>query len=679
MVASNESKARKPRGFAALAPSVKLAIWLVAVATLAAGVQGIAWVLGLDFDIFLESGGGRGVLLGLALASLLLLMAIDGRPAADYGLAVGGRWKKLLLGGCLTGAVSYLAYYALVVLPWAGRLDTGSLTLAGCLAAGCAALATAFPVAITQQIIFAGYLLSILRERHSRVTAVVVPAALFALLRRMDNPALILTPEGYPLVVGLFLIASLLGVLRLKTGSILLPAGVLAGCIFMRRFLRKTAVVAITGSPNAVAWTAPGGEPVQAPALWALLIAAIALCWWLMRERTFAEETARNGFDTGFKRTFPLSNTSMLAPLDVWLMRLADARFRVGLKYVPRLIAILVFSGVNTILSLPERLLAPLLLRRQRVADPVFIVGVHRSGTTHLHNMLALDPQFSTPRAYQILNPAGFFSLSWLVAPLLGTFLPWKRPMDAVRFHIFAPQEGEYVMAGVSRLSPYWGMTFPRRGAAYDRYIFPEQLSPSEKRAWQGHLILFLRKLTFWSRRRPLLKNPYNTARVAALSEIFPRARFIHIHRHPYDVYRSNMHTAREGHIVNQLQDPDEADSYQTRFLDNYRAMEEAFYRASRELSPENVVEVRFEDVERDPLGEVRRIYAQLGLVFSARFQERLQRYLESVAGYQKNRFGSLPEDVQARIDAQMGLFMERWGYSPAAAPSRQPERRQAA
>jgi len=677
-VSGSQSKPRHPQGFAAFSPLAKLAIWIGSVAVLAGLVQLLASALGLEFNVFLESGGGRGVLLGLALASLLVLMAIDGRPVADYGLAVGARWRRRLFGGFLAGATAYAGYYVLVVLPWAARLDGDSFS-ASRFAGACLAAVAAFPVALTQQIIFGGYLLSIIRQRHGKLAAVLVPAALFALLRRMDNPALLATPQGYPLIVGLFFIAVLLGVLRLKTGTIMLPAGVLAGAIFVRRLLRKTALVALDGSSDAAAWIAPGGEPIQSPLLWGLLVVVIGLCWWWMREQKLEPATAgRKGLDTGFKRVFPLSNSSMLAPLDLWIGRLVDARFQVGLKYVPRLITIAVFSSVNTILSLPERLLAPLVVRWHRVPDPLFIVGVHRSGTTHLHNMLALDPQFCTPRAYQILNPAGFFTCSWLIAPLLGAFLPWRRPMDSVRFHIFAPQEDEYVMAGVSRLSPYWQMTFPRRGAAYDRFIFPERLSPPERKAWRRHLLVFLGKLTFWSQRRPLLKNPYHTARVEMLKEIFPRARFIHIHRHPYDVYRSNMHTAREGHVVNQLQDPDESDSYQTRFLDNCRAMEDAFDRASRLPRAERAAEVRFEDLERDPLGEIRRVYAQMGLTFSPTFQERLQRYLESLAGYQKNRFRVLPEDQRARIDAAMGTYLELWGYT-ADGRAAEPERRKAA
>ena len=94
--------------------------------------------------------------------------------------------------------------------------------------------------------------------------------------------------------------------------------------------------------------------------------------------------------------------------------------------------------------------------------------------------------------------------------------------------------------------------------------------------------------------------------------------------------------------------------------------METAYYRATRRMSGDRVVDVRFEDLERDPMGQVRRIYAQLGLEFSPRFQQRLQRYLADVAGYQKNRFHTLPEAQQRLIDARMGSFMLRWGYRSA-------------
>ena len=649
--------------FASLPPLLKLAVWIGAIALIAAAIQAVAWLAGLPFNVLAEGGGGRGVLLGVAVATLLLLMAADSRPAAGYGLAIGSRWHRHLLGGLALGAAVCWAYALVRVLAGAASLRS-DLSASDLILCTLYSATTAFPLALTQQVIFSGYILGMLRARSSRLVAVIVPALLFALLRHLNEPAALLRAETGPEILGMFLAGALLGQMRLATGSVLLPTSFMTGCIFTLRVFRKTSLwaPAATGS-DLVRTLMPGSDPLQSPLVWLVLGAAIgAYCLILMRKKEDPAPEAA-GVDVGFMRVFPFSNISMLAPLDLWLGRLADARFRVGLKYVPRLAAIVTFSAVNTVLSLPERLLAPLLLRWRRVPDPVFIVGVHRSGTTHLHNLLALDPQFCAPRVYQIMNPAGFFTCSWLVTPLLAAFLPWRRPMDAVRFHIFAPQEDEFALSGVSRLSPYWGLTFPRRGRAYDRFIFPDQFTPAELRSWKGHLMLFLRKLVFWSGKRPLLKNPYNTARVAALRSIVPGARFVHVYRHPYDVYRSNMHMARQGHVVYQLQDPDESDSYATRFLDHYRTMEEAFYREAGELPPGQVAELAFEDLERDPIGQLRQIYARLGLEFTTRFEARLERYLESIADYQKNRFKPLADDVRREVDAAIGPFMARWGY----------------
>lgn len=670
MVGSGWSS-RKTVRFAALSPPTKLAIWIGAVVALAALIQAAAWVLGFDFSILHASGGGRGVLLALTLVSLLLLMAADGRPAADYGLVVAAGWQRRLYGGFLLGGAVHAAYWLAAVAAGGFLLHTTGLTGGRCARAALVSL-SAFPVSLVQQIIFSGYLLSLLRDRYSRVTAVLVPAALFALLHRMDDPPALLSADSHPMLIGMFLLGVLLGLLRLWTGGILFPAGVLAGCIFVRRFLKQTLLVvpsAVGG--EAIGWTAPWNHSLQGPAMWLVLALGILACgigmWRRPREGREAPAGAPET-DASFKRIFPFSNIALLAPLDVWLGRLIEARFRVGWRYLPRLLAILVFSSLNTVLSLPERLLAPLLLRRRRVLDPVFIVGVHRSGTTHMHNLLALDEQYVTPKAHQVLNPAGFWFLGWLTAPLLAAFLPWKRPMDDMRFHIFTPQEEEFALAGVTGTSPYWGLTFPRLWGRYDRFIFPRDFSDGELASWQDHLRLFLRKLVFWSGKRPLLKNPYNTGRVAVLRELFPHARFIHIYRHPYDVYRSNMHLAREGHIVHQLQDPDPTDNYETRFLANYRALEEAFYRDTAGLARNQVAEVAFEDLERDPVGELARIYGRLGLDMSPQFRQRLRDYLEGVADHQKNRFPPLADEVRRAVDAQMGPFLARWGYGVTGA-----------
>lgn len=654
--------------FATLHPFAKLAVWMLLAAVPAAGIQGVAWLAGSDFNILTEGEGARGVLLFLAFASLMTVMAADRRPLSEYGLAVGPHWMKRWLFGLACGAAAF-AVCSGVALAW-GTLSWNTAEVSGPrIVKGWLNGMTAIPLSLTQQILFSGYLLSMLRSRVNRAFAVGISALLFAVLGRLDHPESLLAWQGQSLVIGFFLVAVLLGTLRLATGSIVLPAGVLAGWIFLERFASRVRLLAVEHShPDLNAWM-PYGDIRRSPAMWLLLAVAIGGAWWYLRKHGEAK-IAEDGpaLDAGFKRIFPLSHFANFTPLDVWIGRLVAARFRIGVVYVPRLAAALVLSTLNTILSLPERLILAVALRKRKVADPVFLLGVHRSGTTLLHNLMALDPQLRAPTALETLNPAGFVFSGWLLAPLLMLVMPWKRPMDNVRFHLFTPWEEEFALSASCGLSPHWGMSFPKSWPAYDRYAFPEQMSARERAIWQRHLLGFLRKLTLWTRRRPLLKNPYNTSRVALLHAMFPAARFVHIARHPYDVCRSNAHLEREAHVMSQLQDPDPRHSYSSRFLENYRAMETAYVEQIATVPAAQTVEIRFEDLERDPVGQLRQVYAHLGLEWTVRFEERLNAHLAGLSGYKKNRHITLPEAERIAIDTAMAPFMRRWNFPSAAA-----------
>ena len=641
------------RRFARLPPLVKLGIWLALTVVSAGVAQAVAWGLGLG-------GGIRLRLPDMALLSIFVVMALDGWPAGEYGLAAGRHFLRRFLKGFAVAAGAGAAYCGLALFLGVLVFRTDG---AGQVFRAVKWALNAFPHAVIHQVVCSGYVVTILRRRHGRWTSVLLPALAFAALGRLGDAAAPASLASWRLPVGRFLMTALAGLLRLHAGSVVLPAGFVTGCLFLYKLQRELLVLG-PAPDELAAWVAPGGDVLSAPLAWLVLGAGIAAFGLSLRRRGQADPTAPPPeADAAFKRVFPLSNLSMMAPLDVWLGRLADARLRVGARYVARLAAILVCSAWNTVLSLPERLLLPLLLRSRPVLDPVVIVGVHRTGTTHMHNLLALDERFCTPQTCQAMNPAGHLFSGWLIAPLLRLFMAARRPMDAVRVHFFAPQEDEFLLAGLSRLSPYWGFTFPRRWAAYDRYFFGQRFSPRERQEWQGVFLGMLRGLTFWSGKRPLLKNPCHTARASMLLEVFPNAKFIHMVRHPYDVYRSNVHFAREGHVIWQLQDPDEADSYEARFLDNYRAIEEAFYRQTAHLPAGQVVEVRFEDLQRDAVGQVRRVREQLGLGYPPSYPQRVERYLEEISGYRMNRFEPLGDRARRDIDGALGTLMDRWGY----------------
>lgn len=640
-------------------PWLKIACWLGFVAAVAGLAQLLCWACGVQFSV--AGSTGRVLVAITAIGSLLYLMLMERRPSADFGLALDANWGRYLLSGLGLGVFFYTAYFAAACLAGVFSVDFHPFSFRRAGSAFFSAL-SCMPAATSQQLVFSGYILGIMRDRYSRVWALLFGALLLASLNCLDQPTQILTESSGRLFVTMFLFGLLLSSLRLRFGSIPFPVGVTAGFLMARRVIGKLGDVTTVPGADLGGWFAHNGDPRQGPVLWVLLACGVAVSWAALRRFGETKSDSQAGLDVSFRRIVPFTHLNALAPVDLWVRLLIDARFRVGLAYIPRLIWILATSTINTILSWPERLLLPLVMRH-RIPDPVFIVGVHRSGTTHLHNLLALDRQFCTSRQYHVLNSIGFLLTGWLTTPVLAPFMTWKRPMDSMDVTIFTPQEEEFAIAGMCKQSPYWGHTFPQRRGYYDNYIFIDRAPAAELAAWEWNYQFFLRKLTFWAAKTPLLKSPYNTGRVAILRKLFPAAKFVHIVRHPHTVYRSNMKLARDAFPFWQLQDPNPKDCYETRFLDNYYELEDAFYKDTARLSSKDVIEIHFEDLERDPAGVVRRIYAQLGLQLTEDFRKRLDRYLETISDYKKNEFKPMPEELQKKIDDKMGPFVKRWGY----------------
>jgi hypothetical protein len=89
----------------------------------------------------------------------------------------------------------------------------------------------------------------------------------------------------------------------------------------------------------------------------------------------------------------------------------------------------LVFLVLGSVLSLLNSALAPLqgaamLVRRREPSDPVFILGHWRSGTTLLHELLALDPQFDFPSSYACFAPGHFLVTERVLGPVAQILSP---------------------------------------------------------------------------------------------------------------------------------------------------------------------------------------------------------------------------------------------------------------
>lgn len=102
---------------------------------------------------------------------------------------------------------------------------------------------------------------------------------------------------------------------------------------------------------------------------------------------------------------------------------------------------------------------------------------------------------------------------------------------------------------------------------------------------------------------------------------------------------------------------------WRERILRQYDEMHEAYFR-ERELIPAgDFHELAFEDLEQEPVEEVRKVYAALGLPDFAHVEPKLREYVDSLAGYQKNKLRPLDPAMRSRVARQWRRSFEEWGY----------------
>lgn len=235
--------------------------------------------------------------------------------------------------------------------------------------------------------------------------------------------------------------------------------------------------------------------------------------------------------------------------------------------------------------------------------------------------------------------------------------------MDNVEWTLFSPQEDEWATCALCLESPCLGWVFPRSRKKYARYLTFREASADERAQWREAFEWFVKKLTWKYRRRLVLKSPPHTCRIRLLLEMFPGAKFVHIHRHPYAVFQStrNLLVKMFAWLGLQRPVPAELDDW---ILEQYRAMYDVFFEERKLIPPGSYHEVAFEDLERDPTGEVRKVYEALGLPDFAGTADDLQRYVDSLRGYQKNRFPQLAEPLVRRIQTMWEASFAEWGYA---------------
>jgi hypothetical protein len=341
-------------------------------------------------------------------------------------------------------------------------------------------------------------------------------------------------------------------------------------------------------------------------------------------------------------------------------------RFDVGITRLPAAAVITTFSVGNSILALWQRLLHGRKIAQTPIEPaPLFILGHWRSGTTMLHELLALDERNSCPSTFQCMAPHHFLVSEGFITRYFKWMLPAQRPMDNVPVGYERPQEDEFALCALGLPSPYWTMAFPNHPPQWPEYLDLETLAEADRRRWLETLRHFVQMVAYKKPGRVVLKSPPHTARVKALLEAFPDARFVHILRDPFVLFQSTVNMWKKMYQMQYLHRPNFA-WLEEHVFDSFVRMYRAFEAARPMIPPRRLYEVRYEDLVRDTVGQLRGMYEQLELGDFEPLLPALEKWQQETADYRTNRY-QMPPELQDRIRQRWGEFIERFGYAATA------------
>jgi hypothetical protein len=304
----------------------------------------------------------------------------------------------------------------------------------------------------------------------------------------------------------------------------------------------------------------------------------------------------------------------------------------------------------------------PELLDRS-VARPLFVFGMPRTGTTLLSNLLACDPARRSALTWEIEEPVPPPTTATLKSdPRAIAKLAAEKAMLAAH-----PDMGKYYRNSAVypnecmffMMHDFKGLAYESRGKlpAYRDWL----LSTDMTSTYQYHK-RFLQLLQADAPGHWNLKMPSHGLWLETLLKIYPDAQLVWAHRDPFTATSSfcsilsMAHRGYTGKIDYEWLGED--CSYQA-VLHLDRIMD-----TREKLGHDRIVDLHYADVTRDPMGAIRKLYADLGDTLSAEAEAAMLAWLaENPQGkfgkheYALDQYGLSVENLTPRFERYLSQY----------------------
>jgi len=297
------------------------------------------------------------------------------------------------------------------------------------------------------------------------------------------------------------------------------------------------------------------------------------------------------------------------------------------------------------------------------VERPLFVFGMPRTGTTLLSNLLACDPGRRSALTWEIEQPVPPATTATLKTdPRAIAKLAQEKAMLAAR-----PEMGKYYRNSAVypnecmffMMHDFKGLAYESRGKlpAYRDWLLSTDMSS----AYAYHK-RFLQLLQADAPGAWNLKMPSHGLWLETLLETYPDARLVWAHRDPFTATSSFCSILSMAHM-----------GY-TGKIDHAWLGEDCSYQAvlhldrimdtRDKLGHDRMVDVHYADVTRDPMGAIRKLYADLGDTLTPEAEAAMQAWLDDNPQgkfgkheYQLDQYGLSVEALAPRFERYLSSY----------------------
>ncbi|NND64457.1 MAG: sulfotransferase [Gammaproteobacteria bacterium] len=353
-------------------------------------------------------------------------------------------------------------------------------------------------------------------------------------------------------------------------------------------------------------------------------------------------------------------------------------RFVILLFFVPALIILQLIHWVGFLID--EILFFR--YRKVSVRQPVFVLGVPRSGTTTVHKALAQDTQYTSFKVWECLFAPSIterylYLLIGAIDRVLGR--PVHRLISWLETHSFkgledvhdmqlSDPEEDYLALMPVLLSFVLVVPFPQANWVWQMGFFDRDMSPKQRqrvttfyrRCLQKHLFVFGKEKTLLS------KNASFASMVGSLAETFADARFISCMRAPVETVPSQISSIAGGMKLfgNGAYRPE----VNKRFIERMQFYYHNLLDVLPALPADQQVFVNLPDLKQDLRGNIEMIYQRFGIVLSEHYNQALNQTSEGAREYvTKHRYSMADFGLSTdAIEKQFSDVESRYDFGAA-------------